>query len=141
MDRRAWAINSRLSFSDLVYDRKRQDASILVTTSIAMIIAEIVSCQAEVRDGGKNGRTHFQALTHWNCWHVIGSSQRLAWHSLSNSRKTSFELHNLETHLPTAITQPHPAPRGLTTSQYDVSTDTAAVHATMYKLPPPCHRS
>jgi hypothetical protein len=49
MGRRAWAINSRLSFLDLVYDRKRQDASILVTTSIAMIIAEIVSCQAEVR--------------------------------------------------------------------------------------------
>ena len=59
MGRRAWAINSRLSFSDLVYDRKRQDASILVTTSIAMIIAEIVSCQAEVRDGEKKEKLHF----------------------------------------------------------------------------------
>jgi hypothetical protein len=59
MGRRAWAINSRLSFSDLVYDRKRQDASILVTTSIAMITAEIVSCQAEVRDGRKRKSSIF----------------------------------------------------------------------------------
>ena len=62
MGRRAWAINSRLSFSDLVYDRKRQDASILVTTSIAMIIAEIVSCQAEVRDGEKREELHFSVF-------------------------------------------------------------------------------
>ena len=49
----SFTANSRLSFSDLVYDRKRQDASILVTTSIAMIIAEIVSCQAKVHDEKK----------------------------------------------------------------------------------------
>ena len=60
MGRRAWAINSRLSFSDLVYDRKRQDASILVTTSIAMIIAGIVSCQAEVRDGERKKSSIFK---------------------------------------------------------------------------------
>jgi hypothetical protein len=29
-----------------------------------MIIAGIVSCQAEVRDGEKKGRAHFQALKH-----------------------------------------------------------------------------
>jgi hypothetical protein len=69
MGRRAWAINSRLSFSDLVYDRKRQDASILVTTSVAMIIAEIVSCQAEVRDGEK-GRAPF--------FHLQNSSVRIS---------------------------------------------------------------
>jgi hypothetical protein len=92
MGRRAWAINSRLSFSDLVYDRKRQDASILVTTSIAMIIAEIVSCQAEVRDGEKNGRAHFQALKHWNCWHVIGPSQTAGLAQLAQFPQTSFEL-------------------------------------------------
>jgi hypothetical protein len=51
MGRRAWAINSRLSFSDLVHDEKRQDASIPVTTSIAIEkFAETVSCQAEVHD-------------------------------------------------------------------------------------------
>jgi hypothetical protein len=141
MGRRAWAINSRLSFSDLVYDRKRQDVSILVTTSIAMIIAEIVSCQAEVRDGEKNGRAHFQALKHLELL-ARDWFKSAAWlGAVCQFPQTSFELHNLETHLPTAITQPHPAPRGLTTSQHDVSTDTAAVHATMYNLPPPYHRS
>jgi hypothetical protein len=60
MGRRAWAINSRLSFLDLVYDRKRQDASIFVTTSIAMIIAEIVSCQAEVLLMEKKEELRFQ---------------------------------------------------------------------------------
>jgi len=64
MGRRAWAINSRLSFLDLVYDRKRQDASILVTTSIAMIIAEIVSCQAEVLLMEKKEELRFQNSKH-----------------------------------------------------------------------------
>ena len=62
MDRRAWAINSRLSFSDLVHDEKRQDASIPVTTSIAIEkFAETVSCQAEVHDVEKKKDSGFRS--------------------------------------------------------------------------------
>jgi hypothetical protein len=89
----------------------------------------------------KKGRAHFSSFKTLELLARDWSKSTAGLAQLANSRRHHLSFNNLETHLPTAITQPHPAPRGLTTSQHDVSTDTAAVHATMYKLPPPYHRS
>jgi hypothetical protein len=63
-------------------------------------------------------------------------SRAWAWHSCSQfPQRHHCSFDNLETHLPAAIIQPQVTPRGPTTGQHDVSTDTAAVPATMYKLP------
>src|SRR5947208_12651610 len=55
--------------------------------------------------------------------------------------QTTFELHISRLTCQQRSLQPHLTLRGLTTGQHDVSTDTAAVHATMYKLPPPYHHN
>ena len=140
MGRRAWAINSRLSFSDLVHDEKRQDASIPVTTSIAIEkFAETVSCQAEVHDVEKKKDSGYRSsklelelpARDWL------AAKSLAW--LGLAWRLPFPRHHELRHFRNqpAINLLHNTQAASITGHNDVSTGATAVSPTMYSFSDP----